>query len=205
MVLVLSMLPRPQDDDFFSAQELQRHAVHAVAQAGGLGPVVEHVAEMAAAATAMHLGAQHEQAAVAGGADGVVERRVEAGPAGAAVELGGGGEQRQVAAGAVVGAGAVLLVERAGAGALGAVLAQHVELLRREQLLPFLVGLGDLEGLGVLASRLSRQWRGAPRRRARRPKCPRAQRLRRLNIWRLLPWLPARRGLADSAIACLSI
>src|SRR5438128_9059615 len=103
---------------------------------------------MAAAATAMHLGACHEQAAVAGGADGVLQRRVEAGPAGAAVELGGGGEEGQIAAGAGIGAGAVLLVQGAGAGALGAVLAQHVVLLGREQLLPFLLALGDLEGGG---------------------------------------------------------
>src|SRR2546421_4177672 len=109
--------------------ELERHAVHAITQTCRLRPVVEHVAEMAAAATAMHLGACHEQAAVAGGADGVLQRRVEAGPAGAAVELGGGGEERQIAAGAGIGAGAVLLVEGAGAGALGAVLAQHVVLL----------------------------------------------------------------------------
>src|SRR5262245_57915142 len=103
---------------------------------------------MAAAAPAMHLRAQHAPAAVRGGADGVVERLIEAGPASAAVELGGRGEQRQVAAGAVVHAGPILLVERAGEGALGAVLAQHIVLLGREQLLPLLVGLGDLEGLG---------------------------------------------------------
>ena len=39
--------------------ELQRHAVHAVALAGGLRAVVEHVAEMAAAILAMHFHARH--------------------------------------------------------------------------------------------------------------------------------------------------
>ena len=40
-------------------------------------------------------------------------------------------------------AGALFLVERAGAGAFGAVLAQHVVLLRREAFLPF--GIGEHE------------------------------------------------------------
>ena len=48
-------------------RELQRHAVHAVAQAGRLRAVVEHMAEMAAAAAAMHLGARHEERAVGRG------------------------------------------------------------------------------------------------------------------------------------------
>src|SRR5262244_1052664 len=42
-------------------RELHGDAVHAVALAGGWRAVVEHVAEMAAAAPAMHLGAQHQQ------------------------------------------------------------------------------------------------------------------------------------------------
>ena len=36
------------------------HAVHAVAQSGWLRTVLEHVAQMAAAAAAMHLGACHQ-------------------------------------------------------------------------------------------------------------------------------------------------
>ena len=142
----------PCQDAFLLGDELQRDAVHAVAQAGRLGAVVEHVAQMPAAAPAVHLGARHEEALVDGRADGVVERLVEARPAGAAVELGGRGEEREVAAGAVVHAHAVLLVERAREGALGAVLAQHVVLLRGQELLPLLVGLGDLERLGALVA-----------------------------------------------------
>src|SRR5438309_409224 len=41
--------------------ELHRHAIHAVAQAGGRRSVLEDVAEMAAAAPAMHLGARHQE------------------------------------------------------------------------------------------------------------------------------------------------
>ena len=47
--------------------ERQRDPVHAVAQARGRRPVIEHVAEMAAAAAAVHLGPGREQAAVLGG------------------------------------------------------------------------------------------------------------------------------------------
>ena len=70
-----------------------------------------------------------------------------------------------------VDAGARSLVERAGEGALGAVLAQHVELLRRQQLLPLLVGLGDLEGL-VGVGPAARASRRTAQRRARRRERP---------------------------------
>src|SRR5258707_10610545 len=91
----------------------QRKAVHAVAQAGRLRPVVEHMTEMTAATAAVHLGAQHAERPVGRGADGVFERLVETRPAGAAFELGLGGEQRQVAAGAGEYAFAMLLQKRA--------------------------------------------------------------------------------------------
>src|SRR5207302_6825204 len=60
-------------------------------------------------------------------------------PAGAAVEFAAGVEQRLAAAGAVINPGAILLVERARAGAFGAMLAQHPVLLRGQPLAPFLV------------------------------------------------------------------
>src|SRR5258707_15280281 len=78
----------------------QRKTVHAVAQAGRLRPIVEHVAEMAAATAAVNFGPQHPKSAVLGFADGVFERLIKARPAGAALELGLRREQRQVAAGA---------------------------------------------------------------------------------------------------------
>ena len=45
----------------------------------------------------------------------------------------------------MIDAGAMLLVERAGAGALGAVLTQHPVLLRRQPLAPFLIAERHLE------------------------------------------------------------
>src|SRR5437763_4494140 len=106
------------------------------------------MAQMAAAAPAMNLGAAHEEAAIGMGLDRVVERRPEARPAGAAVEFGLGREQRLAAAGAMIDAGPVLLVERAGAGALGAVLPQHAVLLRGQLLAPLGVAERHLEFLG---------------------------------------------------------
>src|SRR5262245_3694225 len=103
--------------------ELERRAVHAVALAGRLRSVGEDVAEMAAALGAVHLGAGHEEAAVARGADGVGQRLPERRPARAAFVLGRRIEQRLAASRAAERAGALLEVERAGAGALGAVLA----------------------------------------------------------------------------------
>jgi len=54
--------------------EQQGEAVHAVAQAGRLGPIVEDVAKMAAAAAAVNFGPQHAEGAVFGRADGVLQR-----------------------------------------------------------------------------------------------------------------------------------
>src|SRR5258708_39240603 len=97
---------------------------------------------MAAALLAVNFGANHEEAAVLGGGDGVRHRLEEARPAGAAVELRIGGEQCLSAAGAHKRALAVFLVERAGTGTLGAVLAQHAVLLGRERTAPFSLALG---------------------------------------------------------------
>src|SRR5579883_1528488 len=136
--------------------KIQGKAVHAVAQAGGLRPVVEDVAKMPAAAAAMHLRSQHPEGTVLGDADGVVERLIEARPAGAALELGLGGEQGQVAAGAGEDALAVLVQERAGPGALGALVAQDLILLRGELGAPLGIGLLDLECLGRLPGGMRR-------------------------------------------------
>src|SRR5207253_4634161 len=101
--------------------------------------------------------AGHEEAAVGVGLDPVLERRREARPAGTAVELGAGVEQGLAAAGAVIDPGAVLLVERARPGALGAVLAQHPVLLGRQAAAPLLIAHRHLEilargGLGRRAA-----------------------------------------------------
>src|SRR5205807_2365503 len=103
----------------------ERDAVHTIALTGRRRPVLEDMAEMTTATLAVHLGADHEKAAVGRRFDRGVERRREARPAGAAVEFGAGVEHRLPAAGAMIDASTVLLVERARPGALGAVLAQH--------------------------------------------------------------------------------
>src|SRR5947208_2786615 len=104
------------------------------------------MAQVTAAVRAMNLKPGHEKAAVLGGADGALQRVPETRPASAAFELCPCVEQRLLAARANERARALFSVERAGAGALGAVLAQHLELLRVQRLLPLVLGMLDLEG-----------------------------------------------------------
>src|ERR1700712_4745475 len=99
--------------------------------------VVEDVAEMAAAAIAMHLGAHHPVALVDGILDRAGHRIVEARPAGTALELLLRDEQRLRAAGADEGAVPLLEIERTASGRFGAVLAHHRVLFGREELAPF--------------------------------------------------------------------
>jgi hypothetical protein len=87
----------------------QSGAVHAVPQACRTRPVVEDLAEMAAAPPAMDLGAQHKEAVVSGRGDGVV-----------------GGVNGKRAPGAGIDTLPVLVVERAGEWRLGAAAAQDV-------------------------------------------------------------------------------
>src|SRR5262249_34062882 len=98
--------------------------------------VLEHVPEMAATAAAAHLGTHQAIAAVARGFDRAWHRIVKARPACAALEFRLRHEQRLAAAGADEGAGALLVVQRAAAGTLGAVPAHHLVLLGREQAPP---------------------------------------------------------------------
>src|SRR6185369_11323022 len=127
--------------------ELERRAVHAIALAGRLGAIREDMAEMAAALGAMDLGSGHEVAGVGRGLDGVGDRRPEGRPARAAFVLGTRVEQGLAAAGTAEGASALLVVERAGEGPLGAVVAQHVMLQRVELVLP--LGVALLHGIAV--------------------------------------------------------
>src|SRR6266446_4291727 len=129
-------------------EELQGGAVHAIPQAGRLGPIVEHVAQVPAAAPAVNLRARHEETPVGRGPDGPIDRRPKARPAGAAVELRVRLEQGQIAAGAGVGAPGVLLVQRARPRPLGSVLAEHPKLLGRQHRPPLGLGPGDLECFG---------------------------------------------------------
>src|SRR5882757_2016797 len=136
--------------------EDQPETVDAVVQSGRLRTVVEDVSEMAAAAAAMHLGAEHAVGAVLGLADIALDRVVEARPTRAALELGLRGEHRQVAAGTGESALAVLLEQRAGARPLGTLFTQYLVLLRRQLGAPLGIGLLDLELLGSLLSSFSR-------------------------------------------------
>src|SRR5262245_27746479 len=123
--------------------EFRRHAIDAVAQAGRRRAVGKHMPQMAAAAAAMHFGAQHAIAAVLGGFDRAVDWSVEAWPAGAALELGLRREQRLVAGGANECARALFIEQRAAARPLGAVLAHDVILLGRQQLAPLRLSVRD--------------------------------------------------------------
>src|SRR4051794_10176554 len=82
---------------------LESGGVDAIAQAGRVRAVGEHVAEVAAAAGTQHLGALHEEAAVGLLVDRLFGGgRRESGPAAARVVLGVGGEELRAAAGAHV-------------------------------------------------------------------------------------------------------
>src|SRR5260221_2193887 len=133
--------------------ELHRDAVHAIAFAGRLRAVLGDVAEMAAAAAAMHFGARIDELVIGRRPHRAVERRPEARPTGAAVVLGVRREQLLVAAGANVDTGIVALVERARTGALGDVAAQHGVLLLAQALAPFGVAQVYLVGFVALGQR----------------------------------------------------
>src|SRR4029077_4897516 len=99
-----------------------------IAQMGGRRAVVEHMAEMAAATAAMHLGTHHAVGTVLRGFDRTGFRIVEARPAGAAFEFLLRDEQLLAAARAGEGAGALLVIERTASRRLGAVPAHHLKL-----------------------------------------------------------------------------
>src|SRR5258706_2118829 len=131
-------------------REGHRDAVHAVAQAGGTGTVVEDVSEVAAAAPAVHFRARFAERAVFARGDRVIERRPEARPAGMAVEFRARREEVEPASRAAEHAGPMFVVERAAVGPFGALLAQHGVLCGSEQAAPFLVGMNHFETLGGL-------------------------------------------------------
>src|SRR5262249_19027763 len=130
--------------------ELEGDGVHAVAQAGGLGAVVEDVAEVSAAAGAEDLGALHAVGAVGVLVDvGGVKGLEEAGPAGAGVELGVALEERQAAEAADVDAVELVVGEVAAEGRLGALGEDDLGLVGGE-LLGELLDLGAGEGGDVV-------------------------------------------------------
>src|SRR5262249_26567628 len=134
-------------------QEFQGHAVDAVAQSRGRRAVLEDMAQMSAAAPAMHLGAWQQQQVVGGGANGVRQRPIEARPAGLAVVFGFRREQRKIAARAGKRALALLVVERARARGFGAVPPQDVvlRLLRMARHSPSLFWISKLSAASTSA------------------------------------------------------
>src|SRR5499427_3743238 len=131
-------------------QEFQGDAVDAIAQSSGRRSVLEDMAQMPAAASAMHFRAWQQQQVVGGGADCVRQRPIEARPTGLAVVFGLRGEQRKIAARAGKRALALLVVERARAGGFGTAPPQHVVLRLGEDGAPFAVALLDFEAVGGL-------------------------------------------------------
>src|SRR6266478_1948069 len=132
--------------------QLQRRRIDAVAQSGRAGAVLEHVAEMAVALRAQHLGPEHAVADVALLVDMALDRGCgKARPAAAGIEFGVGFEQGLAAAGTGVGARRLLVLVFAGERPLGRLLAQHRVLHRRQFLAPLGLALLDLAShrLGV--------------------------------------------------------
>src|SRR5258708_8899971 len=123
--------------------ECESDAVHAIAQAGRFGAVVEDVTQMAATAAAVNCGSHHAEGRVPDRPDSPLDRRPEAWPAGSAVVLRGRGEQVEVTARASEVASPLLVQQRAGEGALGPALAQHCKLVGRQALAPLGVGMRD--------------------------------------------------------------
>src|SRR6185369_1682396 len=119
--------------------ELQRDAVVAPALIGRRRAVVENMAVVAAAARAVIFQPRVDQEEVLLLLERARDGGEEARPAGAGVEFHLRGEQRQPAARAGEHARALLLVEGARAGALGAFFAQHLERLGRQALAPFVL------------------------------------------------------------------
>src|SRR5437588_2751109 len=128
--------------------EGQSQAVHAVAKTGGLGAIVEDMAEMAAAAPAVHSRPVHPERSVLRRSDGIVERRPETRPAGTAVEFRRRGEEVEAATGAGESARAMFLKERTGERPFRRALAQHRILIGGQKLLPLIIAVSDFEGFG---------------------------------------------------------
>src|SRR5688572_28276429 len=114
-----------------------------VAQSTRRRSVRKHVAEMSAAVAAMHFGARHPVAAIDGRPDAALQGREEARPAGATLELAIGDEQLLTAGRARKGSSPLFLQQRTRSGRFGGVIPQDGILLRRQQLAPFLIRLGD--------------------------------------------------------------
>jgi hypothetical protein len=120
--------------------ENESHAVVAPALSRGTRTILEHMPLVAAATTAVVLGAGRDQAKIQFGGDGAVQRLPKAGPTRAALVFGRGTEQGQGATGTDVGAGALFRHQRAAERSLRGLAAQHVVGGGAEATAPFGIG-----------------------------------------------------------------
>src|ERR1700738_1757035 len=106
------------------------------------------MAQMAAAAAAMHLGPRHAMASILGVLDGALERIVKTRPAGAAVEFLFRREEALSASRADKDAWPLFMIEGAASRCLRIMRAHDSILFRREKAAPLLIGMGHLERFG---------------------------------------------------------
>lgn len=126
-------------------EKIHRHAIDAIAQMRRWRAVWKDMAEVAAAAAAMHLRSAHAMAAIHSAFDGAVNRIVKARPAGAAFKFFGGREKTLAASGANKRTRPLFVIERATSGRLGAMRPHDPVLLRGQQAPPFFLGMGNFK------------------------------------------------------------
>jgi len=107
------------------------------------------MAQMAAAAAAMHFRPRHAMASILAVLDGAFDGIVEARPAGAAFEFLGRNEKTLSTASAHEGAGAFLMIEGAAAGRLGTMPTHDAILFRREKAPPFFIRTSNVKRLAL--------------------------------------------------------
>lgn len=124
-----------------------REGINTVAQTGGVGAIREDMSEVAIAFGADHFGPDHAVAVIADFLDRLwIDHVVEAGPTGTGIELGAGIKQGRTAARAMKIAIAFEIVIDPGPGAFGALLAEHMILLRSQLGFPVDFGFFDFIG-----------------------------------------------------------
>ena len=110
-------------------------------------PIRKNMAQMAAAAAAMHLGAYHAMAPIPAVLDGAFAGIVKTRPARAAIEFFARHEKTLSASRADKYAWPLFMIEGAASRCLRAMRAHHAILFRREKAPPFLIGVGDFKHL----------------------------------------------------------
>src|SRR6516164_8902536 len=124
--------------------EFEGDGINALAQAGGIGPVVENMSEMRATTAARDFGAEHTVRTVFGLFDGFPSSRIgETRPAASGMKLGVGTKENISAAHALVGAGGFGRFVLAGEGWLCAFLAGDIIFIRSELAFPLRIGFLD--------------------------------------------------------------